>query len=344
MDFWWLLVFFIPAYTLTLDEPVGPPQQPCGPGGEEYLHDSVRITDRAAIADGYFVYEPAAPRPDSAPVIMLLHGYASFNPISYGGWIEHLVRKGNIVIFPRYQAQAFELMPRVFIPNVRCGFSDAVALLQTEPGRVQPKLDQFNMIGHSYGGALTAYFGVHHETYDLPEPQAMLICAPGTGPFYSADLASYQQLPEELKLLIIINDEDGVVQEDMAYRIFRTATHTPNRNLIRQYPDPYGLPPITAFHNECYSVDSKYDSGMRNPTVGRAFRLGYTNATDYYGYWKLFDALLACARRGDHCSVALGDTPEQRFMGYWEDGRPIRELDVLTPDDLANTLSQKPAQ
>jgi hypothetical protein len=55
------------------------------------------------------------------------------------------------------------------------------------------------------------------------------------------------------------------------------------------------------------------------------------DALDWYGTWKLTDALMACAFAGDWCDYALGDTPEQRFMGAWSDGVPVQELAATDP-------------
>ncbi len=53
------------------------------------------------------------------------------------------------------------------------------------------------------------------------------------------------------------------------------------------------------------------------------------DALDYFGTWKLFDALTDAAFYGKNRNSALGNTPEQRFMGKWSDGTPVNELRVL---------------
>jgi hypothetical protein len=52
------------------------------------------------------------------------------------------------------------------------------------------------------------------------------------------------------------------------------------------------------------------------------------NALDYYGTWKLFDALCDAAFFGKNREYALGNTAKQRFMGIWSDGTPVKELKV----------------
>ncbi len=49
---------------------------------------------------------------------------------------------------------------------------------------------------------------------------------------------------------------------------------------------------------------------------------------DTNGYWKWFDGLIAAAYCGRYREYALGNTPEQRFMGLRPDGTPIVEATV----------------
>ena len=53
-----------------------------------------------------------------------------------------------------------------------------------------------------------------------------------------------------------------------------------------------------------------------------------TDAMDYFSTWKLFEALTDYAFYGINGEYCLGNTPEQRFMGKWSDGTPVKELFV----------------
>ena len=65
------------------------------------------------------------------------------------------------------------------------------------------------------------------------------------------------------------------------------------------------------------------------PNIGGGFVPMFgVNALDYYGTWKLFDALTDAAFYGKNREYALGNTPQQRFMGFWSDGKAIKELVV----------------
>ncbi len=86
------------------DTLLGPQQPASGPGGSLYKHARVVQNTFLEGDDQYWLFEPASPRPTQpAPVIVLLHGWGGTSPSGYGCWIEHLVRQGNVVIFPEYQ-------------------------------------------------------------------------------------------------------------------------------------------------------------------------------------------------------------------------------------------------
>ncbi len=310
--------------------PAMPVQSATGPGGAAYLHNQVVFSDFAKKADGYWLFEPASPRPDSAHVVVFNHGYAAINPMAYGNWIEHLVRKGNIVIYPRYQRNMFFPATEVFPRNVAKAIRDAIAELN-HGDHVRPKTSELVMVGHSYGGAISAYLGVKYRSFSIPQPKVLLLCSPGTGPFNGARLADYQNLPADTRLVILSNTEDHVVKEPFQRLIYRTATHTPARNFIRLYSDKYGYPAISSGHSECYSLNEKYDCGMRNPTIYRSYVTGKTDALDYNGYWKILDGLIDCLHHGQNCDYGMGNTPQLRSLGKWSDGKPIRELEVMMP-------------
>ena len=56
-----------------------------------------------------------------------------------------------------------------------------------------------------------------------------------------------------------------------------------------------------------------------------------TDALDYHGTWKLFDALCDAAFNGQHRDVALGGSARQLDMGRWSDGTPVEPLVRRTP-------------
>ena len=85
-----------------------------------------------------------------------------------------------------------------------------------------------------------------------------------------------------------------------------------------------------ANHLAPVAPDIAYDTSGNGPSSRPALRNAglMLDALDYYGFWKLFDGLSDAAFFGTHREFALGNTPEQRYMGKWSDGTPVKELQV----------------
>lgn len=324
-----------------------PPLQPgTGPGGSNYMHNGVIFSDFTSwlSGDGYWLFEPNQPKPDSADVIVFNHGYGVFNPGPYGQWIEHLVRKGNIVIFPKYQLNDASL-PSGYTPNAITGILDAFNELSTNPNRVKPRMEHFAIIGHSFGGVITANLVTEYASYGTPKPQCFMLCQPGTGGFDSGRITSYSGMDTDYNALIVVGDDDIVVGDVFGREIMdSTLIPTTHKNYIIHYEDSHGSPVLEATHNEPLCKNNDYDGGTVSTVITGGYVASKQDAVDYYCYWKLADALLNCTFYGTDCNYAFGDTPEQRYMGEWSDGTPVTELLVEPNNQLSISLHESNVQ
>ncbi|MBP7821667.1 MAG: hypothetical protein KA010_02010 [Saprospiraceae bacterium] len=279
---------------------------------------------------GYWAFYPERKDIKSAPVIIFLHGYGAINPLCYGAWIDHLVKSGNIVIYPRYQQSILVTPTEKFVMNSAIAIRNALNDIPKATGII-PDTTNTIYVGHSYGGAISANIAATFESLHLPSPRGVMLCQPGTAFLKGALLDSYSNIPAYTKLISIVGEDDKVVQDVLGKKVYKTATNTPNRNLVRHFADHVGDPLISAEHREPYAVNMDYDKNYRNVTVWKTIKYSKVNSVDYYCYWKLLDALQQCVRASDECNICFGNTPEQRFMGKWSDGTPVRELEITTP-------------
>jgi predicted esterase len=316
-----------------------PGQPTTGPGStEHYKHTGLIITDCAADANGFWLFEPAAPSPKTAPVIIFMHGYGAYNPMVYGKWIKHLVAQGNIVIYPRYQYNLIIPKTDKFPETAAKGILDAIVELKTN-GHIEPDLEKVVYIGHSYGGTINAYLGVFWESMGLPKPAGMVLAQPGTSLLNGVLLEDYAGLPADMNLLCIAGTQDYVVGDKLAKLVFETAIHTTNRNYVVHWPDT--LAHVTSTHHEPYALDYDLDNGIRNYTANRCIKTSQLDAVDFYGFWKLADALIYYTREGKYKDFAFGNTPEQRSLGADITGRPIREMQVFVQQNVENEVVRK---
>ena len=308
---------------------ITPPVQPTtGPGSNNPIHSGVTQYDYGTNknADGFWLFEPTGPKPDSANLVVFIHGWGETNLKFYGAFIDRIVRAGNIVICPRYEKDV-NTNYDTYTDSCARGIQRALDTLQL-PGHVKPRLYNYFVLGHSMGGVLTANMTTKYAYYNLPKPLAAFSMEPG------ADLAAlllpdYSGFPADVKYLIFIGNDDAIVDSTAGKKLFyqTTAVPTSHKNLVRQFADNHGAPALTASHMEPCSMDNTYDDGETN--IVTLVSTGTTDAVDFYGYWKLWDALYDCALTGQNCDVAFGDTPQQRSLGNWSDGTPVTPLLVL---------------
>jgi pimeloyl-ACP methyl ester carboxylesterase len=268
------------------------------------------------------------------------------NPLYYGAWLDHLVKRGNIVIYPRYQATLLTGISE-FTPNALRAVKDAVSRLKTEPGHVSADLSKFATVGHSLGGLLAANVAALASESELPRVSAVMSVEPGiTEAPINVPLADLKKLPPETLLLAVAGDQDTLVRDYDAKRIYYESTRIPpdNKDFVLMVSDSHGRPALQASHRAPTAHDKSYDNGEGvgggpaiadtrvgdAPQTSRRARLDsmMVNAMDFYATWKLFDALCDAAFYNKNREYALGNTPQQRFMGIWSDGVPVQELKI----------------
>jgi acetyl esterase/lipase len=297
-----------------------PPQQPAsGPGGQDYPYKSVLANRYGQGDESYYIFEPAQPAPAKPlPVIAFLHGYAGVNPDvdGYSVWITHLVRRGNILVFPVYQGRDSTDGTR-YTDNALAGLKAALQKLQ-DGTHARPDLANFSLLGYSAGGVIATNLAVRAEKSGLPVPKTLVAVSPGgcancsifaVRNFTLAQPAELATIPAATRLLVIVGNQDIIVGKSAAELIWQNTAQVPaaNKNYLEFDTDNYGTPGLVADH-------------------GMATR---HNAFNFNGIWKVYDALESCSIEGKSCEVALGNTPQQRSLGTWSDGTPVKEITVL---------------
>ncbi|HEV8137907.1 MAG TPA: alpha/beta hydrolase [Pyrinomonadaceae bacterium] len=337
-----VLILSLSGQSVT-SRPFPPPQPETGPGGKQLPHAAVIKNRYGKGGTEYWIYEPDKPKPKQAPVVIFLHGWGGTNPLYYGAWIDHIVKRGNIVVFPRYQSSILTRRED-FIPNTLDAIKAALKQLQTEPGHVRPELTRVATVGHSLGGVLSASVAALAKESNLPRVRAVMSVEPGlTRQPAMVPMADLKKIESDTLLLSIAGDRDTLVEDYDAKRIYYESTRVSaaNKDFVKLVTDDRGFPSLIANHRAPTAPDKEYDNGEGDLTSPRSDRSSggadseadsprnpAVNALDYYGTWKLFDALCDAAFYGKNREYALGKTPQQRFMGKWSDGVAVKELVV----------------
>lgn len=291
-----------------------PSAQPAtGPGSATYPYASVVETTYGTGGAQYWLFEPTGSGATPLPVVLFCHGWSVLDPEPYRSWLEHLARRGCIVVYPRYQASVATL-PSTFTGAVLDAVDRALDEL-AQPGHAVPDVARFAAVGHSFGGVLAANYAALASAAGLPVPDAVMPCEPGTGGF--AVHADYADIAAGTLLLCVAGEDDATVGTGDAERIFREATAVPlaDKDFVLLRTDRHGTPALVADH----------DAPAAHPVALPP------DAFDGRGFWRWFDALTDAAWYGTNRDQALGGTAAQRDLGTWSDGVPV--LEPLVTDD-----------
>lgn len=292
---------------------ITPPGQPVsGPGGREYMFEEIAAVRVGDAPTGAWLFAPeGTAQADRAtlPVVLFLHGFGATDPALYQDWIDHLVRRGTVVIYPDYQEPGYLGGGQAaYLANLFAGAGEALTRLGTPP-------DQVHVVGHSLGAVLTAAYGVLAPAADLPPATTLTMIEPGgcrnCGNFgsFGVPLPLTRRIAPEILVRTVVGGDDDFVGDADARSIQQMLGDIPaDRKAFETIPsDEHGLPALVADH--------------LFPQTGGAG--GETDALDWFGLWRPFDALVSCADRREACAVALGASDEHRFMGEWSDGTPV---------------------
>ncbi|UVF21178.1 alpha/beta hydrolase [Microvirga terrae] len=339
-----------------------PPQQPeQGPGGRDYR--STEIVKRAlgTASTGTFVFHgadtPAKPR----PVVVFLHSWGAVNPGLYGGWIEHLARKGHLVLFPRFQdvnrsrpADASNLAEDLI--------QNALAELENDPN-AKPDKNRLALIGHSAGMPIALNIAAGAGSGKVPPPKLIFGLMPGgiasnekERGILLRDLATV----DPSTLIIAMSGDRDYLPSDRASRLMlqqASAVPSTRKLFMRASSDDHGFPALTATLASPGSPKADYDASTiklppdppRDPKQRNTWRwsadmalsgpqtiltqqLGNngTDTLDFLAFWKTFDIASEAAFAGRDATALLRD-PKLVDMSTWSDGWPVKRLSAQMP-------------
>ena len=289
------------------------------------------------------ILEPTRPTPPSAPLVIVMHGYYEFSGYSVNGALaRHTALKGNVVIYPRWQTGVATPCPGPYdiqpcIDSATTAIHSAIAYLHAHPRPVQPRLNETSYFGFSFGGIITANMTNRWKALHLPKPRAIFLDDPHDGgltgnnePALDRSLAG---IPSTTKFVChagadgVISGTDATGQSlknASCNAVFPKIGQIPqaNKSLVLTSDDSHGHPGLQAIHGVC--------AGSGAPDTTPAVGHSPVDAYDWGFCWRSFDALRACALYGTDCNYALGDTPQNRYIGTWSDGVPIIALKIKT--------------
>ncbi len=350
-----------------------PPKQPeKGPGGSDYVASQVAKRAVGTASAATYVFHAAGNAAAPRPVVVLFHSWGAANPQLYGGWIEHLARRGNLVLFPRFQ-EVNRSKPADATALAGTLIKEALAALADDQ-EARPDRKRIAYLGHVAGAAIALNLAAGAGQDGLPEPRLILAAMPGG---ITADpkargivLADLSAIPASTLLITMNGDRDYLPIDRHVRRILKeTAAIPANRKLfMRVGSDDHGFPTTNATPASPGSPKADYDAAAikvppdppKDPKQKSTWRwsadmalsgeqtilsaqlaANATDTLDFLAYWKTFDLALDAAFAGRDAAALKAD-PRLVDMGTWSDGWPVRRLSAEIPKVEAPKAGEPP--
>jgi dienelactone hydrolase len=130
-------------------------------------------------------------------VVVFLHGWGAMAPEGIA-WIDHLRAHGNVVVYPRYQADVSDRATST-IYRLRDGLRTAFA---------EPDLQKRPVItlGHSWGATLAFRHGSNARLWGVPVPRAIVAMNPASTSYGGPPKNGP---PRSVRVLLMVGDSDS---------------------------------------------------------------------------------------------------------------------------------------
>lgn len=250
-----------------------------------------------------------------SPAIFFLHGYIGQNPEEFEALINHIVGKGYLVVYPTY----------TFFPR-----ADNTKTVLEKYDMINAGIDRAIALDKSYmDTAHIGFFGQSFGAGALPSAAYRMVAEKKWGSggaflfasapwyVYAITRENLKHFPDQVNCVVQIYNEDHINDHEIAVDLF----------------DSIGIPPQRKKFYTVYSDSSNGYVMHANHFVAYGVKNinGEQNLLDYFGVYKLFDALADYSFTGNTAgrAIALGSgTKEQLYMGTWSDGRQVKSMTV----------------
>ena len=154
-----------------------------GAGEVWLLRPAGKVRSIVVFGHGWKLYPPSRERP----------WVNQFRP-----WLDHLVARGNAVVFPRYQLGTGDSEDVARLLDYRRGL--ALGLARLSVGGVPVVA-----VGYSFGASLAMYYAADARSWRLPEPAAVDAIFPAGK---IAGAPPFTGVPDALRVLVQVGDRD----------------------------------------------------------------------------------------------------------------------------------------
>ncbi|GHE64155.1 hypothetical protein GCM10019059_24680 [Camelimonas fluminis] len=245
---------------------MGAPGQPkTGPGGADYAIAATDI-EKKVFGEGNgraLAFFPMGAAAKPRPVVVFLHAPGAISPSWYGAWLEHLARRGNVVIYPLYEetvgAVPYDEMTGEALKGVRAALAGIAAMPD-----VKADVSGLSFLGHSGGAIIAANLAALSGRDELPPARLLFGAMPARGgaeKIFAPPLANLASIPPKAVAVMLVGDRDSVAGDRGARQILTAAGHLgqDHRLIARAGSDNHGLPAVFYSHHAAVAPNEEWD-------------------------------------------------------------------------------------
>lgn len=299
-------------------------------------HQGVLVEALGNGPDRTYIFSPTDGIGKALPLVIFLHGWQGANPKNFGALIDHLVRRGSVVLYPVYQRGSNDAPQEITTIAKRSLAQTIEWLVHSHPGRVMT--DRALYFGFSMGATMAINLAAHAPGNGMPSASMLLLSAPGDahhvhrGPLGRSILAtSLDRVPTSVPVVIMSGAEDSTIGVPTAITYWnQICSQERSKNLIFWPPGSHGKQNFRTMHGMPGAPDSRYNiENIDEPFVpitlaGQAqfSESPSLNVLDFHGQWKVITTALDSLRdRSQPPPWLFTDSRILRDLGRFDDGK-----------------------
>ncbi len=304
---------------------------------KQEIYTKVHINAVGNGVDRSYVIYPEREDLQALPLIIFMHGWLGTNPKNFGALIDHLARRGGVVIYPVYQRNEKDAPQKVKAIAQNSILAALAWIDQNHPGMV--KKEQALYYGFSIGATTAINLVAQVKENTLPSAYALLLTSPGDAKHvHRGELSksileqSLNTLPISLPIILMSGSEDIQIGVPTAYAFWNQMCHQkrlknlilypPGKNLNQEIHSGHGMPGAPDPRYDFPDIDATFypivlDAQKKFPESASL------NNLDYYGTWKVITTSFDSLKLNTSLPTWLfQSSSELKNLGKFESGEP----------------------
>ena len=347
------LIIGITIFSISITSPIASPDIPKLTDFEpeaykkQEIFQNIQIITEGNGPDRAYAFYPADKSPEKLPLVIFLHGWMGTNPKNFGALIDHLVRRGSVVVYPVYQTDG-NTPPQVITDTAAKSINQLLKRLDKEkPNLIDSQKTMY--YGFSMGASMSINFAANPDKYKLPIPKGMILAAPGDAKHVAhGDLATsivttpISQVALNIPIVLMTGQEDKTIGVPTALGYWNEICAQNRQKLLISWPPGKTEgESIASGHGAPGAPDDRYDfPNINEPTpIETIARLESfpesksINNLDFYGQWKVVTGFLDAIKIGNMPNWIFTEEKLVSNLGKFKSGEqyPNASIEKMCP-------------